>query len=582
MVLANVATMLARWGKRVLIVDWDLEAPGIENFFFSSGELDAIQARKGLVELLAGLSNGRISGRPAEAWKSSLTEVQLVDHAPLSLLTAGARSKGYFKSVRQLDVKAFYEEKQGGQIVEQLRSAWKGSFDFVFVDSRIGVTDIGGICTIQLPDILAIVFTATDQSLCGAVDVAEKAAVERQKLPFDRALVPVLPIPNKFDTQTERERPQKWLDRFERIASSLYDSWLPKGVNRREFLEATKLPYSSYYSFGEELPVIQQGTVDPAGLGFAYETLAALIGNSLENGDLVLSGREELVRLARAPHRMARIPLRQVAGSTFLFVDLVGARTLRGSASEAIDAVEMEKNLNRYEAAIANVAASGEAEIALSQADCVLFAFLRVDIAIRSAIALHKSLAVADPISGPRGPLRTRSAIHLLESQESSGTRMEALLKICAGMAGVAKDGQIVISKAAHEKAEHLSDSIEFRLLTDELELPSDSLAIESLQLYEIVPLVKLSLTAKERTELFRQPPESKSAGGFQAFLVALQKRAKGATNELVLDLQDLERIARYAHDYRGGGWQGRLRKIFGRTLGPHLGRETGGNAALL
>ncbi len=33
MALANVAALLARWGKKVLIVDWDLEAPGIEKYF---------------------------------------------------------------------------------------------------------------------------------------------------------------------------------------------------------------------------------------------------------------------------------------------------------------------------------------------------------------------------------------------------------------------------------------------------------------------------------------------------------------------------------------------------------------------
>ena len=33
MALANVAALLAEWGKRVLIIDWDLEAPGIERYF---------------------------------------------------------------------------------------------------------------------------------------------------------------------------------------------------------------------------------------------------------------------------------------------------------------------------------------------------------------------------------------------------------------------------------------------------------------------------------------------------------------------------------------------------------------------
>ena len=33
MALANVAALLARWGQRVLVIDWDLEAPGLERFF---------------------------------------------------------------------------------------------------------------------------------------------------------------------------------------------------------------------------------------------------------------------------------------------------------------------------------------------------------------------------------------------------------------------------------------------------------------------------------------------------------------------------------------------------------------------
>jgi len=33
MALANVAALLAKWGYSVLVVDWDVEAPGIERFF---------------------------------------------------------------------------------------------------------------------------------------------------------------------------------------------------------------------------------------------------------------------------------------------------------------------------------------------------------------------------------------------------------------------------------------------------------------------------------------------------------------------------------------------------------------------
>lgn len=37
---------------------------------------------------------------------------------------------------------------------------------------------------------------------------------------------------------------------------------------------------------------------------------------------------------------------------------------------------------------------------------------------------------------------------------------------------------------------------------------------------------------------------------------------------------KDLDDIQRYAFDYEQGGFEGRLLSIFGRVLGPKLGRE--------
>lgn len=62
-------------------------------------------------------------------------------------------------------------------------------------------------------------------------------------------------------------------------------------------------------------------------------------------------------------------------------------------------------------------------------------------------------------------------------------------------------------------------------------------------------------------------------SGGFQSLLRRLRRRVIRATGQLDLDASDLERIPRYAFDYRNGGWEDRLIAIFSRTLGPHLGR---------
>src|ERR1700685_186515 len=60
MALANVAALLAKWGRSVLVLDWDLEAPGIERFFSRNNEeAERIRASKpGIVDVIRAHANG--------------------------------------------------------------------------------------------------------------------------------------------------------------------------------------------------------------------------------------------------------------------------------------------------------------------------------------------------------------------------------------------------------------------------------------------------------------------------------------------------------------------------------------------
>jgi hypothetical protein len=87
-------------------------------------------------------------------------------------------------------------------------------------------------------------------------------------------------------------------------------------------------------------------------------------------------------------------------------------------------------------------------------------------------------------------------------------------------------------------------------------------------------------LTTDEIGELDRQRPSTRSDGGFQGMLVDFAFRVNRRTGRLDLTPRDIERIPRYAFDYRRGGWQKRLQRIFGRSLGPSLGRRQNRRAA--
>jgi hypothetical protein len=78
-------------------------------------------------------------------------------------------------------------------------------------------------------------------------------------------------------------------------------------------------------------------------------------------------------------------------------------------------------------------------------------------------------------------------------------------------------------------------------------------------------------LNRAELDELLRPV---KGVGGFEGLIRRLQKQVNYGSSEIKLTAKDLDDIQRYAFDYEQGGFEDRLLKIFGRVLGPRLGRE--------
>lgn len=168
-------------------------------------------------------------------------------------------------------------------------------YDFVLVDSRTGITDIGGICTVQLPDILVFMFTANHQSLDGAMDVVRRATDARNLLPYDRAALLTLPIPSRFDSKEEYKRAEEWQGIFTRQLGPFYAGWAVRDTPIDQLLQLTTIPYFPYWSFGEELSVLSEPTKAPSVVSHYLETLTALLAHRLANSDLLITSRDSYV-----------------------------------------------------------------------------------------------------------------------------------------------------------------------------------------------------------------------------------------------------------------------------------------------
>ena len=116
MCLANAGLLMAGWGYKVLLVDWDLEAPGLENFF-KQLVTNTPSLNKGLIDLISETtSDDKIIESIDQLWKSAVCRIITKGNGKLDLITAGKRERdksgkfgdNYYKKVRQFDIKNFY------------------------------------------------------------------------------------------------------------------------------------------------------------------------------------------------------------------------------------------------------------------------------------------------------------------------------------------------------------------------------------------------------------------------------------------------------------------------------------------
>jgi len=285
MALANIAVLLAMAGKRVLAVDFDLEAPGLWRFF--QGFHADINRRAGLLDML--LEHSKHYAQDSIDWRDYIVHMKIEGHS-IDLMTSGKTDGEYPARVLAFDWHLFFDKNNGGSFIERLRADWQNEYDFVLIDSRTGITDTGGVCTIALPDLIIPVFVANYQNIEGILDVLQRAQRGRQALAYDRAPALVLPILSRFDSRTEYESAEEWLDLLAKKLRPFYADWLPKSIAPRQILERTKLPYVAYFSFGERLAVLRQGLSDPESLGYALNSIAQLIQTHLANVAIIALG----------------------------------------------------------------------------------------------------------------------------------------------------------------------------------------------------------------------------------------------------------------------------------------------------
>lgn len=303
MALANVAWILAANGARVLVIDWDLEAPGLHRYFSPFLTDPDLLETKGLIDTFWDMTAAQVarvaavteadddvapaySGKPdegdvmeavAEAPPAphlaqmllkvtrrlrrkpppppagSQVPIELLDHelfpgeGCIDLIGAGRQGGTYSERVNTFDWRGFYE-LGGADMLRDAAEAMRFRYDWVLIDSRTGVSDTSGICTMQMPDKVVACFTLNRQSTSGVSSVLGSIRAWRASRP---ALPPItfFPVAMRIEN-AEKDK----LEAARLHARALLRPFLPEGdTNPEDYWNRMEVVYRPWYAYEETL-----------------------------------------------------------------------------------------------------------------------------------------------------------------------------------------------------------------------------------------------------------------------------------------------------------------------------------------
>ncbi|WP_159063056.1 KGGVGR-motif variant AAA ATPase, partial [Streptomyces scabiei] len=303
MALVNTAWILASNGLRVLVVDWDLEAPGLHTYLQPLLADPELTESAGIIEMVSaftlretqvnsGVENGRTPVPPlnggglpeAPDYREHArvdryvvgTELRLPPGGKLDLLPAGVQdASGYAAAVNSFDWSTFFLTG-GSEFLKALRDDMAARYDYVLIDSRTGLSDTASICTVVMPDIVVDCFTLSRQGINGAARVA--AAIRRNvenRLNtgnfHDHRDIRIMPVPMRVeDAGPERLEAGRYQARS--LFAPFLD-WVPP-EEQEQYWSSVEIPYKASYAY-EEIPATVGERRQDGALLAAFERLTA-------------------------------------------------------------------------------------------------------------------------------------------------------------------------------------------------------------------------------------------------------------------------------------------------------------------
>ncbi|MEQ9551631.1 MAG: AAA family ATPase [Coleofasciculus sp. G3-WIS-01] len=212
--LGLVASILARRNRRVVMVDFDLEAPGISIMFRSDTETFNGEIYGVLDYLHQRYLTPDQNIPPIE---SCVYPINLPTRGELFLVPVGEYNENYIHRLADLDRHTFEKFYQGernpvNQLMEDIKTQLNP--DVILIDARPGFNDTSAIALFDLADTGILCFSPTDQSFEGLRWVVKGVRKHRdyKGKPDLRFLLTPMPLVAPEQRQTWITRVEDWIE----------------------------------------------------------------------------------------------------------------------------------------------------------------------------------------------------------------------------------------------------------------------------------------------------------------------------------------------------------------------------------
>ncbi|WP_204152015.1 AAA family ATPase [Leptolyngbya sp. CCY15150] len=220
--LGLVGILLAQRNRRVVIIDFDLEAPGI-SVLLQPDSLD--EQKYGVLDYI--YQRFLTPEENVPLIEDCIRQVELASRGELFLVSAGDYDENYVHKLAELDRRAwqsFYKRQVNP--VKQLLDDIKNYIDpdVILIDARPGFNDTGAVALLDLADTGIVCFSPTDQSFDGlrwVIKAARKQSKYRGKPDLRFLLTPMPALPE--------DQLSSWISKAE---DWITDHWgLPGDIN---------------------------------------------------------------------------------------------------------------------------------------------------------------------------------------------------------------------------------------------------------------------------------------------------------------------------------------------------------------